>query len=488
MKELLQSLARALVAERVTSLFGICGSGASLELIGALDELDVPYFDTCHEASAALMAGEYGRQTGTLGASLSIKGPGLANMLPGILANFYELRPSLSISEAYGPGESRLHKRLDQQLATSFCTKAYAGLGDPASTVAALGEIAWREAPGPVHLDLAGDGGILERPSNATSSCAGNTDFAERAARPVVIAGSLAARSDWGSRLADLRIPVLTTVAAKGVLDERLPHAAGIYTGAGKSLSPEAQILAQADLVVALGLREGELLAAPHFDCPLVEGDEAALDALAGKSWGLDVVSSAVEGVREWLTRDEWLPGALYAQLPATLGDDVRLAVDTGFFCTVAEHVWQATRPLGFIASANGRFMGTALPAAIGAAVADRENPVVCAVGDGGIRPYVAELKLALDERLPLLVLLLSDGRYGSIGSADASERALRRATVVRRPSWHAAVEGMGCPAERVSSLADFVAAVRGWDRSGPLFLEASFDPEAYAAMIEDVR
>jgi acetolactate synthase-1/2/3 large subunit len=522
MSERVAELAQALGAEGVRALFGIPGSGLSLALITALERLGVPFYPTAHESSAAIMAGAFARRSGTLGCAVSIKGPGFANMLGGLLVDSYEQLPVLSMAEAFGPSvaASRMHKRLDHETAGRAFTKAYATLGDPRSTVARLAGIARAEIPGPVHLDLFDEdaGAIRERITSDPPAAASEGAWAElrarlvRARRPAVIAGALAARRAWGSRLAEVRVPVFTTLAAKGVLDETTPFAAGVFTGDGRELSPEAKILPEADLVVGLGLRNGEVLNARPFRCDLAIvdeiGDRAAagfapacicrsegdgpfadvFDALSGKEWGRAHIAETTAAVRLHLAGDEWLPGALYRRLEGELPAIGCLVVDTGYFCTVAEHVWRARSAAAFLCSANGRSMGTALPSAIAAALADRTAPTVCVMGDGGAM-YVADLRVAVAEALPVLFLLLSDGRFGSVAHATSVVGAGRRATTIARPSWFRAVEALECPAVQVKDEAAFVTAVRRWNwRHGPLYIEAPFDPERYATMISGVR
>ena len=519
MSERVAQLAQALGAEGVRALFGIPGSGLSLELITALERLGVPFYATAHEGSGAIMAGAFARRSGTLGCAISIKGPGFANMLGGLLVDYYEELPVLSVAEAFGPAvaASRMHKRLDHEAAGRAFTKAYATLGDPRRTVATLAGIAKAEIPGPVHLDLFDEdaGALHERITPDPPAPGAWSELRARLARserPAVIAGALAARRAWGSRLAELNVPVFTTLAAKGLLDETTPFAAGVFTGDGRELSPEAKILPAADLVVGLGLRNGEVLSAKPFprDLAIVDvvggrsaggfaaalvwradGDESfadVLDTLSGKEWGRERVAEATAGVRRHLAGDEWLPGVLYRHLERELPAIGCLVVDTGYFCTVAEHAWRARSAAAFLCSANGRSMGTALPSAIAAALADRTAPTVCVMGDGGAM-HVADLRLAVAEALPVLFLLLSDGRYGSVAHATSVVDASRRATTIARPSWFRAVEALDCPAEQVKDEAAFVTALRRWDwRTGPLFLEAPFDPERYATMLRGVR
>jgi acetolactate synthase I/II/III large subunit len=508
------ALADAIAGEGVRAIFGIPGSGLSLQLITCLEGHGVAFYGASHEASAAIMAGAFGARSGTLGCSISIRGPGVGNALAGVLTNHYEHRAAVSIAESLGPGApvGMAHKRLDHAAAAGSYVKAYAALGEPSATLTALAAAARAEVPGPVHLDLAADETDALRlpspPARRARVGEGVTRLLERARRPLVLAGSLAARRPWGARLGRLRVPVLTTFAAKGVVDEHGPFAAGVFTGDGKTLAPETRLLPEADLVVGLGLRRDEILRPPTWSCPAVLLDvvpgvadglgathvvstaedadfDAALSALAGRAWGADRIADTTMALRRRLLEDPWLPGRVYETLHGAV-DAGCFVADTGWFCTVAEHVWRAPAPGTFLASANGRSMGTGLPMAIGAALAERSRPTVCAMGDGGVRMYIADLRLAIEERLPILFLLLSDGRLGSVAGDGTLSR---RATAVAGASWFRIAEAMDCPAQQVKDVDGLLAALARWRWSeGPLFVEAVFDPERYATMTRDIR
>jgi acetolactate synthase-1/2/3 large subunit len=125
---------------------------------------------------------------------------------------------------------------------------------------------------------------------------------------------------------------------------------------------------------------------------------------------------------------------------------------------------------------------------ALGAAIADRAHPVVCAVGDGGWA-HASELARAVSQRLPLLLLFLSDGRYGSLAAAPSARNANPEVLAPPGASWTRAVEGLGWRARDVSSASELEGALRGWDpSSGPLFLQARFDPARYLRMTEGIR
>jgi acetolactate synthase I/II/III large subunit len=523
MNEQLLQFAEALSQQEIKALFGIPGSGLSWQLISAAEERGIPFWNVSHEAAGAIMAGAFGRQTGSLGCCLSIKGPGVANMLAGMVSNQYEQWATLGISEAFSPAAPpfRMHKRLDHGALLSTIHKAYATAGDPVRVIGRLADTARAEIPGPVHLDL-----FLEdaprfhlyraAPQESADAQARWDNIrrrVERAVKPVVIAGSLATRCEWGRRLSALQVPVFTTTAAKGVLDECSPWAAGVFTGEGKQLAPESQILPRADLVVGLGLRNLEVLtprklapetvmidAADPVAAAGFEADEilttadaalytALLDSLEVKSWKEQPVGESTTSLCRYLTRDEWLPGRVFVELGVLIPEDSCLVVDSGSFCTVAEHAWHARTARAFLASSNGKFMGTSLPMAIGAALADRSRPIICAVGDGGIQSYTAELKLAVAQKLPILFLLMTDGRYGSIAATRGAAALSLRAITMAQPSWFRAVEGLGCASAQVTCQAELTAWVRDWKPGeGPLFLEAVFDPERYAGMTAQVR
>ena len=59
--------------------------------------------------------------------------------------------------------------------------------------------------------------------------------------------------------------------------------------------------------------------------------------------------------------------------------------------------------------------MGFALPAAIGAALIDREHPTIAFTGDGGLLMCVAELLTATRERLPIRVIVFDDAALSLI-------------------------------------------------------------------------
>lgn len=517
------ALRDALFDEGVRHAFGVSGGGPSLELVTALEERGVRFYPASHEAAAAMMAGAASSHGRTRALAVSIRGPGFANMLPGMLANAYEHRPALTISEAFGPATppDRMHKRLDHRASSQPMVKAHGVSDADGRAVRELLLIAQRETPGPVHLDLSAEpAGASENEFGVRAAVAPSGPDAVRAAhelirasaRPAFVLGSAAVRLMPGFAWGSLGIPVATTAAAKGAIDETGAHAAGVVTGEVKELSPESTVLARADCVIGIGLRNTEVVQAKPFAAPCVIVDvgeaarsegwnaraaltvpdlSAAVGAIAplirGKEWGGEVIRDARERIAREFMAHEWMPANVFRRLNGIHG--ATLVLDTGLFCTVGETVWRARTPREFLGASNGRFMGTAIPTAIGFAIGNPERRVISVMGDGGIRPYLAELQLAAEERLPILFVLMSDGHYGTFAASAIARGMSRRAYEIPRPSFWRAVGAMGIRAAEARDERGLDAAIAAWESNRePFFLDLAFDPARYRTMTARLR
>ncbi len=518
-------IVKTLIDHDVRFAFGVTGSGASLQLIHALEQHHIPYYPAAHEAAAAIMAGACSRSGKMRAAAISIKGPGFINLLPGMLSNFYEGRPALTISEAYISADPphRKHKRLDHYAICCPIVKAYAQADTSGQALSNLIGLANQEFPGPVHLDL------VNKPAKSTEAITGPAKPVEKTnpARldnvitrirnsryPAVILGSLAARGlkglDWNS----LKVPVATTAAAKGCINERREYAAGVITGEGKELSPEQAVLEKADLIIAFGLRNTEVVTAKPFAAPLVIIDVIAGDIHCGfeaeavlvdpetptaassifaellhKAWGEDIIDHYRHKLQAELFHDPWLTPAIFNRIQNLAPDNTILVLDTGLFCTIGETVWKAAAPDDFCSSSNGRFMCTAIPTAIGAGISTPEKRVICVTGDGGVRPYLSEIKLAVELKLPILFILMSDGLYGTVAMSAISKGIDSSAFVIKDRSWWRSIEAMGCPSALVSTPNEIDKTISCWlQNRGPFFMEMRFDPLKYIDITKRLR
>jgi acetolactate synthase-1/2/3 large subunit len=87
----------------------------------------------------------------------------------------------------------------------------------------------------------------------------------------------------------------------------------------------------------------------------------------------------------------------------------------------VGQHqIWAATRlihrePRHFISSGGLGAMGYGIPAAIGAMIANPGAPVLCVSGDGSFQMGLPELGTAVEQGLPLKILLMNNSSLGLV-------------------------------------------------------------------------
>jgi acetolactate synthase I/II/III large subunit len=514
-------IARTIKAAGIKRAFGILGGGRSLDLVTALIEEEVTYHPVHFEGSAAIMAGVTGLLTENVGLALAIKGPGIANMIPGLTACRFENFPMVALTEAYEKvsGDAvPMHKRLDHQALTGEVVKGSGFCGVGEETINEAIALAKKEAPGPVHLDL------VEHGQDNLSESFENQDLSnsqipineilrkiEDSRRPTLIVGSLGIRLDISEEIHEIRVPVFSTLAAKGVLDERTDYSAGVYTGAASPNLPERTVLQKSDLIIGIGLRSSEILKHPiqvekitNLELPGLEHKLTGnwettfgvrrqivqvLKALREREWGSEQLDRARSEASLLFDQAPFLPADVYRTLQGNLPDNSRFVVDTGNFCTIAEHLLLAKFPHQTLFSANSRYMGTALPMGVAASLHETSTPVIVICGDGGIGMFIGEIRLAIENKLPLLLILMTDGAYASIlGKAKRSglnESVLK----LRNPSWVNAMEGLGLPSTEISSEEDLTLGLREINlKNGPHFIECRFDPHLYLRMTEKVR
>lgn len=511
----IQTLANQIAESGIKHAFGVPGSGHSLQLIDALEKHNIPFHLTHHEASAALMAGTYGRINNQTGIAISIKGPGLTNMLPGLAFNRFEDYPMLAISEAYAPTVpvQKAHKRINQPALISEVAKGNTILTEQ-TCFSELQNAACSEAPGPVLLELpsapVNSAENTVKPAQSLAVDKRVLDLIKQANQPIIIAGTLAVRQNIPD-LAHLNIPVFTTSAAKGLIDETAPNAAGTYTGVGLEKVPEHTLIQQADLIIGIGLRNKEVLAASAFACPSInfeliehpdwhQGFEfqiqtnlsllnEAFELLQTASWGLDELASIKANMLDHLLSRPFAPAHVMHQLQHLLPETSRLIVDTGDFCTVAEHTWQTRYNHGFLGAGQSRYMNTALPMAISASLTTPDRPTIALLGDGGIAGYIADLTLAQKHQLPLITVFLTDQGFGSIRKPALKSGLTTKPLSLAFNQWNKVIEAMGIASHSIDSENAFVDVVNQWSiTDGPLFVQANFNQQDYEKMVEGIR
>ncbi|MDD7938305.1 thiamine pyrophosphate-dependent enzyme [Actinomycetospora lutea] len=508
-------LARAWRAAGTPVLFGVPGGGANLDVVGAAEEEGLRFVLAHDETAAAIMAGAHGLLTGTVGAAVVTRGPGVTAAATGLAQATLDRSPLLLVSDAV-PRQAAArvaHQRLDQEAATRPLAKWSGTLGtrEPAAVAQAAVALARRGPAGGVHLQLdpTADGGPPPRldplPDLDGTALDRALARARRARHPVVLVGPAGVDAPGLEALA-ARVPVLVTYQAAGAVAH--DAGAGLFTGGAL----ERPLLEAADLVLAVGVDPVEPIpSAWSHGAPVVMLHPEPLD---GRWFGepeivvgplartlpalLDVLDprwepgTAAGHRRRTLAALEpagagFTPHEVVRALAGCAGPTTTLTVDAGAHMLVAMPLWPARAPRRVLISNGLATMGFALPAAIGAALARPGEPVVCCVGDGGLGMTLAELETVVRLDLDVTVVVFDDAALSLIEIKQTAGQGAANAVRYGAIDFAAVAAAMGMPADVVASRSALDAVLARSGR-GPRLVDARIDPASYAAVLAATR
>ncbi|GHE41336.1 3D-(3,5/4)-trihydroxycyclohexane-1,2-dione acylhydrolase (decyclizing) [Streptomyces vinaceus] len=319
-------------------------------------------------------------------------------------------------------------------------------------------------------------------------------------ARPLIIAGGGIRHSAAQSALAEFAgatgIPVASTQAGKGALPYDHPADVG---GIGHTGTATADELARgADLVIAAGTRltdfttaSGTLFQNPAvrflglnldpYDAHKLAGRPVVCDARAG----LEELRAAVAGYRvdpgyeraykagksAW----ELLVDRAYAApdedaaptqaqvlglLDALVGPEDVLINAAGSLPGDLHKLWRTRSADQYHVEYGYSCMGYEIPAAIGVALAAPGRPVWALVGDGTYLMNPTELVTAVQEGLPVKVVILDNHGYASIGGLSGAVGAEGFATAYRFRAADGSYTGAPLPLDLAANAASLGMAV----------------------------
>jgi thiamine pyrophosphate-dependent acetolactate synthase large subunit-like protein len=529
----------------VDTAFGVLGSG-NFVATEAFVAAGGAFHAARHEGGAASMADGFGRVTGRPALVSVHQGPGLTNAITAIGEAVKARVPMVVFAGDTAPGALRSNFRIDQHALVESVGARAERLHGPGSAVADAARALARArderrpvvlmAPVDLQEEAVEEGAVASRlparpapgtpapaplpPGASPAAVAALADLLLAARRPLVIAGRGAVVADAGGPLAELGeragAMLATTAMAKGLFEGH-PHHLGI--SGGFSSPPAAELIASADLVLAVGAsltpwttREGSLFAAAE---KLVRIDVEA-DAAVGEGADLVVLGDAAEVIAALCTelaerghdcrrhpdieaaarRCAWRlqpfdeapgpgridPRSFSIALEAALPADRTVVVDSGHFVGWPAMYLEPPDARSWVFVNAFQAVGLGLGAAIGAAMARPGRVTVLAIGDGGLLMSLAELETAGRLGLPLLIVVYDDAAYGA--EVHPFGAAGHDVSLVRFPDTDLAAIGRaaGLGAVTVREPAD-LEPVAAWAAApdGPLLVDAKVDPEVCA-------
>jgi acetolactate synthase I/II/III large subunit len=523
-----------LIVHGVDTVF--CVPGESY--IAALDALrDAPLrlVVARHEAGAANMAEAYGKLTGRPGICFVTRAPGATHAATGVYTAFQDSTPLiLFVGQVPRVNRGReAFQELDYAAAFGSYSKWVDEVQQPGSfpeTTAHAFQTALSGRSGPVVVALPED--VLDAraevsdaaprvPVQAAPSAADLALLREllgAAERPLVVVGG----GGWSAQAAaDLQgfaeangLPVATSFRRQDYVDNASPSYAGVLTiGHDPAL---ASRLRDADLLLVVGSRLGDIptrgyttLEPPRTpqtlvhihadadelgrvfepDLPIVSGSPEFLaaaralepvEAAQRAAWTESARTDFISGLRHRRGPGELDLGDVIEHLRERLPDDAILTNGADNY-TVWCHLYYVFRRYRTQLAPCSGAMGYGIPAALAAKVVFPERTVVCVSGDGDFLMSGHEFAAAVQEKLPIVVLVVNNGIYGTIRMHQ--ERLFPGRVVgteLVNPDFVAWARAFGAYGELVVRSKDFPDALeRALGEDRPALLELKVDPEA---------
>ena len=486
-----EAFVETMVANGVTDIFGIMGS-AFMDAMDIFAPAGIRLVPVVHEQGAGHMADGYARVSGRHGVVIGQNGPGISNCVTAIAAAFWAHSPVVMITPETGTmgiGLGGFQEANQLPMFQEF-TKYQGHVVNPkrmAEITARCFDRAISEM-GPTQLNIPRDyfyGEItceipkpmrVERGAGGENSLDAAAELLATAKFPVVLAGGGVVMGDAVEEckaLAErLGAPVVCGYLRNDAFPASHPLSAGPlgYQGSKAAM----KLIAQADVVVALGSRMGPFgtlpqhgldywpkdakiiqVEADHTNLGLVKkitvginGDaKAAAKAITKRLEGRTLACDATKAERAETIRAEkdawekeldgwthekdaysldmieeqknepgnWLhPRQVLRELEKAMPPRVMVSTDIGNINSVANSYLRFEEPRSFFAPMSFGNCGYALPTIIGAKCAAMDRPAIAYAGDGAWGMSMSELMTCVRHDIPVTAVVFHNRQWGA--------------------------------------------------------------------------
>jgi acetolactate synthase-1/2/3 large subunit len=529
-------LVRELARHGASDIFCVPGE-SYLAVLDALHDASLRVVVCRQEGGAAMMAEAAGKLTGRPGICMVTRGPGATNASAGVHIAKQDSTPMILFVGQIERGmrEREAFQEVDYRAAFGPLAKWATEIDDPAripEIVSRAFHVATSGRPGPVVIGLPEDM-LTEHadvpaaePFTPVETHPGLGQMADLqkllwgAKAPFAIVGGSRWSAEAVRRFVRFAERFALPVACSWRRQMLFPHDHPNYAGdLGLGVNPALlERIRAADVLLLAGGRLSEipsqgytLLGIPTPDTALVHvhPDAGELGRVYRPRLAINAsptaFAAALEGVHPpmalpWAdgtaamnaSYRAWSdpaairhPGALQmGEVMALLRE--RLPADTiftngaGNFATWVHRFWPF-RGFGTQLAPTSGSMGYGVPAGVAAKLLQPERTVVTFAGDGDFMMTSQEFATAVQYEVPLLVVLLDNGMYGTIRMHQERHYPGRvSATALRNPDFAALARAFGGHGERVERTEEFAPALGRALASGrPAILHCLLDPEA---------
>jgi len=483
------------VANGVTEMFGIMGS-AFMDAMDIFAPAGIRLIPVVHEQGAAHMADGYARVSGRHGVVIGQNGPGISNCVTAIAAAYWAHSPVVIITPETGTmgiGLGGFQEANQLPMFQEF-TKYQGHVVNPKRMAEFTGRCFDRAMSemGPTQLNIPRDffyGEIsceipkpmrVERGAGGENSLKAAADLLATAKFPVILAGGGVVMGDAVNECKALAERLGAPVATGYLRNDAFPASHPLWTGPlGYQGSKAAmKLIAQADVVIALGSRMGPFgtlpqhgldywpkeakiiqVEADHTNLGLVKkitvgihGDaKAVAKALIAKLASATLACDATKAERaakikaekdawekeltEWThERDPFSldmieeaqgertptggtylhPRQVLRELEKAMPARAMVSTDIGNINSVANSYLRFEEPRSFFAPMSFGNCGYALPTIIGAKCAAPDRPAIAYAGDGAWAMSMVEIMTAVRHDIPVTAVVFHNRQWGA--------------------------------------------------------------------------
>ncbi|MBS0306809.1 MAG: sulfoacetaldehyde acetyltransferase [Proteobacteria bacterium] len=490
-----EAFVETLVANGVTDMFGIMGS-AFMDAMDIFAPAGIRLIPVVHEQGAAHMADGYARASGRHGVTIGQNGPGISNCVTAIAAAYWAHSPVVIVTPETGTMGMGLggFQECNQLPMFQEFTKYQGHVNNPrrmAEYTARCFDRAMSEM-GPTQLNIPRDyfyGEItceipkpmrVERGAGGEHSLAAAVELLAGAKFPVILAGGGVVMGDAVKECQALAERLGAPVCTGYLRNDAFPASHALWAGPlGYQGSKAAmKLIAQADVVIALGSRMGPFgtlpqhgmdywpkeakiiqIEADHTNLGLVKkisvgicADAKAAAAeltrrLQGKTLACDA-TKAQRGATIKAEKDAWEqeldawshekdpysldmideakaekpfsggkylhPRQVLRELEKAMPPRAMVSTDIGNINSVANSYLRFEEPRSFFAPMSFGNCGYALPTIIGAKLAVPDRPAVCYAGDGAWAMSMVEIMTCVRHDIPVTAVVFHNRQWGA--------------------------------------------------------------------------
>lgn len=472
----MEAVVRVLEDEGVRVAFGIPGA-AILPLYEALRRSRIRHVSVRHEEGGTHAADGWARVSGEPGICIGTSGPAGTNMITGLYTAMADSIPMICITGQ--ANRDVLHKEAFQAVDIAEIARPVAKW---AYQVKETSQLPWifREAfrvaregrPGPVLIDLPLDvqkgpdiayDPIFDHPLPIATPSPNPTaieealDMIASHERPLIVAGGGVIIANASAELValaeELGVPVSPTLMGKGSIPEDHPLWAGTV-GIQTSQRFANQAFLESDLVLAVGARFGDrhtgdlavyrgerkfiqIDISPKqigrvfpVDLGIVSDARGALAALYRRTCERRVRPRGdwlgrIADLREQLTRRTDFedvpikPPRIYHELERVFDRDTVYVTAIGLYQIWSGQFQRTYEPRHYLCCGQAGPLGWEIPACIGAKLAAPDKRVVGVVGDYSFQFLMEEVAVAVQYRVPFVLVMVNNGYMGLIRQAE---------------------------------------------------------------------